>query len=150
MMVPNLWGKELSGVFQKVHVFRVKPDQELLAEITRYCTVHNISSGVVTGIIGSVTSARLNFLMELPGNYDSVEYSGPLEIVCAQGSIALHSGELVVHIHIQLSGKDISRGGHLAEARVFSTAEVIIGELDYQLQRRVDDYTGLKELVDQL
>lgn len=135
-------------MFKKVHVFRVKPGQELLGEITRYCREHNISSGVVIGIIGSVERARLNFLTELPGKYESVDYSGPLEIVCAQGSVAQQSDRPIIHIHIQLSRQDICRGGHLAEATVFSTAEVVIGELDQQLRRRSDSYTGLNELVD--
>jgi len=134
-------------LFKKVHVFRVKPEQELLGEIARYCREHNISSGVIIGIIGSVKSARLNFLMQLPGKYDSVDYAGPLEIVCAQGSVAVKDDSPVLHIHIQLSGQDTCRGGHLAEATVFSTAEVTIGELDYQLQRQPDSYTGLNELV---
>jgi len=134
-------------LFKKIHVFRVKPAQELLTEIARYCNDHGLYSGLVLGIIGSVQRARLNFLMELPGQYDSVEYTGPLEIVCAQGSIALKNNEPVIHIHILLSGKDICRGGHLAEAEVFSTAEVSIGEIDYQLQRQYDDYTGLNELL---
>jgi predicted DNA-binding protein with PD1-like motif len=30
---------------------------------------------------------------------------------------------------------------------VFSTAEVVIGELDQQLRRETDSYTGLNELV---
>lgn len=135
-------------MFKKVHVFRVKPGQELLSEIARYCREHDISSGVVIGIIGSVKSARLNFLRELPGKYNSVDYPGPLEIVCAQGSVALKDDIPVLHIHVQLSGQDTCRGGHLAEATVFSTAEVTIGELDYQLRRQTDSYSGLNELVD--
>ena len=135
-------------MFKKVYVFRVKPGQELLGEIVRYCNEHGISSGVIVGIIGSVESARLNFLMELPGKYDSVDYRGPLEIVCAQGSVALKDDAPVIHIHIQLSGQDICRGGHLAAATVFSTAEVTIGGLDYQLHRQPDSYTGLNELLD--
>ncbi len=135
-------------MFRKVHVFRVKPKQELLGAIARYCREHNITSGVVIGIIGSVERAKLNFLMSLPGKYEGVDYSGPLEIVCAQGSVALKEDSSIVHIHIQLSGQELCRGGHLAEATVFSTAEVVIGELDYQLYRDLDDYTGLNELVD--
>ena len=135
-------------MFKKVHVFRVKPGQELLGEITRYCREHDVSSGIVVGIIGSVRSARLNFLMQLPRKYDSVDYAGPLEIVCAQGSVALKDDSPIIHIHIQLSGQDTCRGGHLAEATVFSTAEVTIGELDYQLRRQTDSYTGLNELID--
>ena len=135
-------------MFKEIHVFRVKPGQELLGEIARYCREHNISSGIVIGMIGSVKSARLNFLMQLPAKYDSVDYPGPLEIVCAQGSVALKDDTPVLHIHVQLSGQDTCRGGHLAEATVFSTAEVTIGELDYQLRRQTDSYTGLNELVD--
>ena len=134
-------------MFHKVHVFRVQPAQELLGEIVRYCRDHNMTSGIVVGIIGSVEGARLNYLKELPGRYESVEYTGPLEIVCAQGSVALKDEDLIVHIHIQLSSQDITPGGHLAEAKVFSTAEVVIGELDQQLRRRADSYTGLNELI---
>lgn len=135
-------------MFKKIHVFRVKPGQELLDGISRYCQENMVSSGTIIGIIGSVENAKLNFLKALPGKYDSVDYSGPLEIVCAQGSIALKDDTLIIHIHIQLSGQDICSGGHLAGATVFSTAEVTLGELDYQLRRRTDSYTGLNELMD--
>jgi len=101
---------------------------------------------VVIGIIGSVRNARLNFLTELPGKYVSQEYPGPLEIVSAQGSVALKDGERVIHVHILLSSGQLCRGGHLAEATVFSTAEVVIGELGWQLRRYADEYTGLNEL----
>jgi predicted DNA-binding protein with PD1-like motif len=135
-------------LFKKIHVFRVKPGQELLNEIALYCHEREIFSGVVIGIIGSVENAQLNFLKALPEKYDSVDYRGPLEIVCAQGSIALKDDTLIIHIHIQLSGQDICSGGHLTQATVFSTAEVTIGALDYQLRRQTDSYTGLNELLD--
>ena len=135
-------------MFKKIHVFRVKPGQELLDSISRYCQDNRILSGVIMGIIGSVENAKLNFLKALPGKYDSVDYSGPLEIVCAQGSVAVKDDTLIIHIHIQLSGQDICSGGHLAGATIFSTAEVTLGELDYQLRRRTDSYTGLNELMD--
>jgi predicted DNA-binding protein with PD1-like motif len=135
-------------LFKNIHIFRVKPGQELLGGISSYCQDNHVSSGVNIGIIGSVENARLNFLKALPGKYESVDYSGPLEIVCAQGSIALKDDTLIIHIHVQLSGQDICPGGHLAGAIIFSTAEVTLGELDYQLHRQIDSYTGLNELVD--
>jgi predicted DNA-binding protein with PD1-like motif len=135
-------------LFKKIHIFRVKPGQELLDEISRYCHEHEITSGVIIGIIGSVKNAKLNFLKELPGKYDTVDYRGPLEIVCAQGSVALKDNSTIIHIHIQLSGQDICSGGHLVQATVFSTAEVTIGSLDYQLRRQTDSFTGLNELLD--
>ncbi len=133
-------------MFKKVHVFRVKPKQELSSEITHYCVQYGITSGVIIGIIGSVESAKLNFLKQLPGMYETVEYTGPLEIVCAQGSVALKDSDTIVHIHNQLGGCDGCHGGHLVEATIFSTAEVVIGELEQQLMRYTDSYTGLNEL----
>lgn len=135
-------------MFKKIHVFRVKPQQELMTAIIAYCVKNNISSGVVIGIIGSVTKARLNYLMKLPGEFQGVDYPGPLEIVCAQGSVAMKEDTRIVHIHIMLSDQKACRGGHLAEAIIFSTAEVTIGELDKQLHRSLDKYTGLNELVE--
>jgi predicted DNA-binding protein with PD1-like motif len=128
-------------------VFRVQPGQELLTEISSYCNKDNITSGVIMGIIGSLEKARLSFLVRLPGEYMTVDYAGPLEIVCAQGSVALGEDNHIIHIHIQISDQEVCRGGHLVEARVFSTAEVVIGELDYQLHRTIDKYTGLNELT---
>jgi len=136
-----------NGLFKKIHVFRIKPEQELITEISRYCNGHHISSGIVIGIIGSLKNATLNYLKELPSKYQGIDYQGPLEIVCAQGSIALKDNNLIIHIHIQLSRQDTCHGGHLVAAKVFSTAEVTVGELDYQLLRQLDNYTGLNELV---
>ena len=123
------------------------PGQELLSAITAYCQKNNITSGVIIGIIGSVTKVKLNFLLKLPGDYKTVEYTGPLEIVCAQGTVAKKDDNLLLHIHMQLSSQEMSRGGHVSEAMIFSTAEVNIGEIDFQLNRALDQYTGLNELV---
>ena len=133
-------------MYKKIHTFRVKPKQELFSAIMQYCRENNITSGIVIGIIGSVEKARLNFIAQLPGKYIGADYTGPLEIVCAQGSIAVKDNEVIIHIHVQLSGHDVCSGGHLAEAIIFSTAEVIIGELNYPLHRQYDSYTGLNEL----
>ena len=133
-------------MFKKIHIFRVKPGQELAGEIAVYCRQKGVTSAVVIGIIGSVTSLKLNFLKTLPGKYETVEFKGPLEIVSGQGSVALKDSELIVHVHLQVSSQTECRGGHLVEARIFSTAEVVIGELDYPLNRYTDEYTGLNEL----
>jgi len=135
-------------LFKQIHVFRVKPGQELLESVSRFCIESGITSGIIIGIIGSLEKARLNFLKALPGQYRGVDYIGPLEIVSAQGSVALKDNATIVHIHIQLSTENVCCGGHLASAIVFSTAEVTVGELDYQLVREMDNYTGLNELVD--
>jgi predicted DNA-binding protein with PD1-like motif len=134
-------------MFKNIHVFRVMPGQELITEVTAYCKTNNITSGVILGIIGSVTSAKLNYIAKLPGEYKQKAYTGTMEIVGAQGTVAFKDNDLVLHIHGHLSNIEASFGGHIAEAIIFSTAEVVIGELDYQLNRVPDKYTGLNELM---
>jgi predicted DNA-binding protein with PD1-like motif len=130
----------------KIHVFRVMPDKELLSSVKAFCESKGIKSGIITGIIGSLKTAKLGFLKELPGKYITKEFKGPLEIVAAQGSIALCDSELIIHIHMLISDDHQAIGGHLSEAQVFSTAEVVIQELDQQLVRKKDEHTGLNEI----
>ena len=130
----------------EVYILRVKPEEELAGSITEYCKSKQISSAIVTGIIGSLASAKLGFLQALPGKYVAKDFPGPLEIVAAQGTVAMCDDELVLHIHILVSDENRAVGGHLIEAAVFSTAEVVIEQLDEQITRKFDDYTGLKEL----
>jgi len=130
----------------QTYVLRVKPDEELVHSISQYCESNRITSGVITGIIGSLQSVKLGFLKKLPGSYITKKFHGPLEIVSAQGSIATYRNEFALHIHILLSDENHSIGGYLTEAHVFSTAEVVVAELNQQITRRFDDYTGLKEL----
>ena len=133
---------------KNTHIFRVMPGRDLLSDISQYCDSHNITSAVVFGIIGSLEKARINYVVKLPAQFESIEYLGPMEIVSAQGTVAVKSNERIYHIHMQIANKEMSTGGHLAQATVFSTAEVCLGELEYQLNRRSDDYTGLNELTE--
>ena len=135
---------------KRVHVFRVKPDEEIIEAVTQYCQANKITSAIVTGIIGSLQSVKLGFLKELPGKYDTHDFQGPLEIVCAQGTVALCDDQLILHIHIMASNEDGAVGGHLSKGHVFSTAEVVLTELNEQIKRQPDDYTGLNELAETL
>ena len=104
-------------------------------------------SGVVIGIIGSVKNARLGITLQDKFGYEWNDYTLPLSIISAQGTIAAYDNDSVFHIHIALSGKTGNVAGHLAEAEVWTTAEVIIGELDYQLYREAIGDGGLTALV---
>ncbi len=131
------------------HVFRVGPDQPLLAEIKRYCEEKNINSALVLGIIGSLNEVTLAFIRSVPADYVTEDFTGPLEIAAAQGSIAMDKGERVLHIHLVISDHDRAVGGHLVEGKIFTTAEVALMEFEEgeaELKRKLDDYTGLKEL----
>jgi len=135
-------------MYKKMHVFRVKPDKELMDEIMKYCELNNITSGVVISLIGSLKKVNLGILKELPGKFISKRMDGPLEIACGSGTVATKDGKIILHIHIVVSTEEGAVGGHLAGATIFSTAEVVIGELPFPLERYKDDFTGLNELME--
>ena len=132
----------------KMHILRVKPDEELLSTIAAYCEGNKIDSAVITHLIGSFSSVKLSFLKHLPGKFTTIEFRGPLEIVAGQGSVGtmIDTHERVLHIHILVSDENRAVGGHLTEGRIFSTAEVLLEELDSPIKRHLDKYTGLREL----
>jgi predicted DNA-binding protein with PD1-like motif len=136
-------------MYKKIHVFRVKPDQELMDSIMDYCERNNIKSGVIISLIGSLKKVNLGILKELPGKFIAKKMDGPMEIACGSGTVATKDGKMILHIHVVVSDERSAVGGHLAGAQVFSTAEVVIGELPFQLERYKDDFTGLNELKEQ-
>ncbi len=134
-------------MYKKMHIFRIQPGQDLLKGIGEYCEKNSIKSAEILQIIGSLKVAELSFLKELPGKYITKKFKGPMEIVCAQGSIATAGNEVVPHIHIMVSTEKSAIGGHLSiGCIIFSTAEVFIGELWKQIERKKDSHTGLNEL----
>jgi predicted DNA-binding protein with PD1-like motif len=38
----------------RTHIFRIKPDQELLGSVQAFCKKNKITSGIITGIINEV------------------------------------------------------------------------------------------------
>ncbi len=130
----------------KTHVVRVKPNQNLLDEIIRYCEENKIASAAILSIIGSLRWVNLGILKELPGKFIPKKMEGPLEIASGMGTVAMKDGKVILHIHMVVSDENGAIGGHLAGATVFSTAEIVIGELEEQLERYKDDFTGLNEL----
>ena len=60
------------------------------------------------------------------------------------GDIALKDGEPQVHAHVVVGKKDgTAWGGHLLEGHVWPTLELVLVESAAQLQRRLDEETGL-------
>lgn len=141
-------------IFKKIHVFRIKPGSRLVESLKDYCEKNSINSAIFIGIIGSLKEIELAYLKELPGKYIKKTFHGPLELVSSQGTVARvvssskeAAGERWLHIHVVASDEKSTVSGHLSEAIIFTTAEVVLGEVSDQIERCHDEYTGLKELV---
>lgn len=118
---------------------------EVMAGLRGFAREHDLD-GARFSAIGAFRDAKLAYW-----NWDTKEYEPhavdeQVEVAAMQGNIAQapDGDEPKVHAHVVIGGRDGSaRAGHLLEAHVRPTLEVMIEESPDSLRRRRDDATGL-------
>jgi predicted DNA-binding protein with PD1-like motif len=95
--------------------------------------------------IGGFSSVVLEYFNRARNDYDKIPIDEQLEVLALNGNIALKpEGGPRVHAHTVVGRFDATtRGGHIDQARVWPTLEVILEEAPVYLKRRVDPRTGL-------
>ena len=95
--------------------------------------------------IGALSYAKLGWLNWETKKYDpACVLSEQLELLSLIGDIALKDGEPQVHAHVVVGRSDgIAHGGHLLEARVRPTCELILTESPTHLQKKLDPESGI-------
>ena len=74
----------------------------------------------------------------------SVTLDEQVELLSLIGDVALKDGEPVVHAHAVIGKKDgTAHGGHLLNARIRPTCEVVLTESPVHLQKFIDPDSGL-------
>jgi len=95
--------------------------------------------------IGALSSARLGWLNWETKKYDpACVLDEQVELLSLIGDIALKDGEPQVHAHVVMGrANGTAHGGHLLEARVRPTCELILTESPIHLQKEYDPESGL-------
>ena len=95
--------------------------------------------------IGAFSDVTLGYFDWETKAYKKIPVRGQVEVLSLVGDIALkENGEPEVHAHVVLGKADgTAWGGHLMEAHVRPTLEVILVESPKHLQRKHDEETGL-------
>uniref|UniRef100_A0A8C6S8T1 PPC domain-containing protein n=1 Tax=Neogobius melanostomus TaxID=47308 RepID=A0A8C6S8T1_9GOBI len=110
----------------QVHALRLGPGAELLSSLRDFVDQRRLRAPFVLTCVGSVTMATLRLANATADNVNEVlELSGRFEIVSLVGTLNPEP-----HLHVSLSdSRGRTVGGHvLGNLRVFTTAEVVIGE----------------------
>ena len=133
----------VSGIgLMAVHCIRLKRGEDLMASIKEVCKEKGIQAGVVLSGVGCILKGRIRdasgvTIRELEGHY---------EIVSLNGTVSAQR----CHIHIALSGEDLSTiGGHLCTGCIVNTTcELVIAELPgIRIGVEADPETGYDELI---
>jgi predicted DNA-binding protein with PD1-like motif len=117
---------------------------ELASGLSRFAAEHKLSAASFKAV-GALSSVRLGwFSWESKTYKPSVNLDEQLELLSLIGDVALKDGKPVVHAHAVVGKEDgTAHGGHLLEAHIRPTCEVVLTESPSHLQKFVDPESGL-------
>ena len=111
--------------------------------LAAFAREHEVSAGRFTAI-GAFSEVVLGYFDWERKDYDRIPVHEQVEALAVTGDIALEDEKPVVHAHAVVGLRDgAARGGHLLEARVRPTLEVVLVESPAHLRKRVDSESGL-------
>lgn len=116
---------------------------EVMSRLQRFAVEHDLSASRLTAI-GAFESATLGYFDWERKSYDRIAVDEQVEVLSLVGDIALDGAQPKVHAHVVLGRRDGSTlGGHLLEARVRPTLEVMLIDSPEYLRRRCDPVSGV-------
>jgi predicted DNA-binding protein with PD1-like motif len=133
-------------IIQSAHAFviRLDPGEEVVTSLTEALRRSQIDGGVVTGI-GAVVDTTLGYFDLHAKVYERRTFAEDMELVNLSGNIAWLDGQLFLHAHATISGRDfIAYAGHLFSATVSITGEFFIVPSGTTVHRVLDPRSGLK------
>src|SRR5262245_47293883 len=99
---------------------------EVMGALQGFAAAHRLTASCLTAI-GALESAAIGFFDWERKTYERIAVDEQVEVLSLVGDIALDGDKPKVHAHVVLGRRDGSTvGGHLLEARVRPTLEVIV------------------------
>jgi predicted DNA-binding protein with PD1-like motif len=126
----------------RTFAFRLAPHDDVKKSIIAFAKNNQIDAGCILSAVGSLEQVNIRYANQPAGAW----FKGPVEVVSLTGTFSQSSS----HIHVAVSDSTgTTKGGHLLEENlVFTTLEIVIGELkDYAFVREKDSAYGYDELV---
>jgi uncharacterized protein len=128
----------------KTYALIFETGDELATGLSRFATEQKLA-GSSFKAIGAFSSVKLAWFNWQTKKYQpSVVLDEQVELLSLVGDIALKDGQPQVHAHLVIGKSDgTAHGGHLMEAHVRPTCEVILTESPQHLQKQMDPESGL-------
>ena len=128
----------------KTYVMIFETGDELAAGLKQFASEQKLA-GSSFKAIGALASVKLGWLNWETKKYQpSVALDEQLELLSMIGDIALKDGEPQVHAHVVVGKADgTAHGGHLQQAIVRPTCEVVLTESPTHLQKQMDPESGI-------
>ena len=125
---------------------RLFPDEDVNEQLKEACKLHDVKTAVVISGIGQLKKAQLGYFKE-KGDYSPKTFDKPLEILSLTGNINRQEGDYLLHLHAVLGDENKNAiGGHFIEGEISITGEVVMLRTESEINRKLNEKTGLKDL----
>ncbi|HEV7285872.1 MAG TPA: PPC domain-containing DNA-binding protein [Kaistia sp.] len=116
---------------------------EVVSSLSDFARQQGLSAARFTGL-GAFSDVVLGYFDWEKKDYERIPLTEQVEVVSFVGDVALGDEGPKLHPHVVVSKRDGSAwGGHLLEAHVRPTLEVVLTEAPAHLHRRHDPESGL-------
>jgi predicted DNA-binding protein with PD1-like motif len=116
---------------------------EVTKELLAFSRSHRLDAASFNGI-GAFQDVTLGYFDLQKRDYTRIPIGEQVEVLSLVGNIAHGDDGPKLHAHVVVGKRDGSaHGGHLIEARVRPTLEIVLVETPAHLRRRSDPATGL-------
>lgn len=117
--------------------------EEVISRLQRFCEEENLTAARFTAI-GAFSAATLGYFDWNHKDYEKIAVSEQVEVLSLLGDVSLYENAPKIHAHVVVGKRDGSTsGGHLLEAYVRPTLEVLLTESPGYLRRTMDPESGL-------
>ena len=118
-------------------------DDEVIGELGKFVREQEVEAAAITAI-GAFRRAVLGYFQWETKQYKKIPVDEQVEVLSLIGDVAVAEQGPTLHLHTVLGKADGSVvGGHLIEASVRPTLEVILTQAPSYLRKRKDPETGL-------
>jgi predicted DNA-binding protein with PD1-like motif len=117
---------------------------ELLAGLNQFAVEQGLS-GSSFKAVGALSRAKFAWFNWKTKKYEvAADLNEQVELLSLIGDIAMKDGDPQVHAHMVVGRQDgTAHGGHMMEARVRPTCELVLTESPVHLQKQIDPESGL-------
>jgi len=111
--------------------------------LTEISVKENISNAWINGI-GAIDSVEVGYMDVVNKKYQKRNFNDNYELISLIGNISIKDGVPFVHTHITFSDTEYKVfGGHLFDAKITATGEIILTVADSKIDRQFNENVGI-------
>jgi len=127
----------------RTFVIVLATDDEAVKSLTSFAVNQRLAASHFTAI-GAFSRAVVAYFDWSAKQYRHISIDDQVEVLSLMGDVTIEDGKPKVHAHVVLGKADATaHGGHLIEASVRPTLEIVVTETPRPLHRRFDPASGV-------